>query len=72
MLRGDELAEQTGFELPGGPFETLAGFLMARLGHIPAEGETVTEDGWDFTVTSVDRHRVEQVQVEPPARAEAS
>ncbi|HEY0360473.1 MAG TPA: hemolysin family protein [Mycobacteriales bacterium] len=72
MLRGDELAEQTGFELPDGPFETLAGFLMARLGHIPAEGETVTEDGWDFTVTSVDRHRVEQVQVEPPARAEAS
>jgi CBS domain containing-hemolysin-like protein len=72
MLRGDELAEQTGFELPDGPFETLAGFLMARLGHIPAAGETVSEDGWDFTVTSVDRHRVEQVRVEPPARAEAS
>jgi CBS domain containing-hemolysin-like protein len=72
VLRGDELAEQTGFELPDGPFETLAGFLMARLGHIPVEGEAVSEDGWDFTVTSVDRHRVEQVRVEPPARAEAS
>jgi CBS domain containing-hemolysin-like protein len=72
VLRADELTEQTGFELPEGPFETLAGFLMARLGHIPAAGETVAENGWDFTVTSVDRHRVEQVRVEPPARTEAT
>jgi CBS domain containing-hemolysin-like protein len=69
VLRGDELAEQTGFALPDGPFETLGGFLMARLGHIPDAGETVTEDGWDFTVTSVDRHRVEQVRVSPPAES---
>jgi CBS domain containing-hemolysin-like protein len=67
VLRGDEVAEQTGFTLPDGPFETLAGFLMARLGHIPDVGETVAEGGWDFTVTSVDRHRVEQVRVSPPA-----
>ena len=44
VLRADELAEQTGFRLPEGPYETLAGFLMARLGHIPVAGETV-EDG---------------------------
>ena len=36
---------------------------MARLGHIPVPGETVTEDGWEFTVVEVDRHRVEQVRV---------
>jgi CBS domain containing-hemolysin-like protein len=66
LLRGDELAEQTGFQLPEGPFETLAGFLMARLGHIPVAGERVSEDGWEFTVTSVDRHRVEQVHVSRP------
>ena len=41
VLREDELAEQTGFRLPEGPYETLAGFLMARLGHIPVAGETV-------------------------------
>ena len=38
VLREDELAEQTGFRLPEGPYETLAGFLMARLGHIPVAG----------------------------------
>ncbi|MGH3747523.1 MAG: hemolysin family protein [Micromonosporaceae bacterium] len=67
VLREDELAEQTGFHLPTGPYETLAGFIMAQLGHIPVEGETMTHQGWEFTVTAVDRHRVEQVRVVPPA-----
>jgi CBS domain containing-hemolysin-like protein len=63
LLREDELAERTGFRLPEGPYETLAGFLMARLGHIPVVGETVTEDGWEFTIVEVDRRRIEQVRV---------
>jgi len=63
LLREDELAERTGFQLPEGPYETLAGFLMARLGHIPVVGETVTEDGWEFTVVEVDKRRIEQVRV---------
>jgi CBS domain containing-hemolysin-like protein len=63
VLREDELAELTGFRLPPGPYETLAGFLMARLGHIPARGEKVAEGDWEFTVVEVDRRRVEQVRV---------
>jgi CBS domain containing-hemolysin-like protein len=63
LLREDELAERTGFRLPEGPYETLAGFLMARLGHIPVVGETVAEDGWEFTIVEVDRRRIEQVRV---------
>ncbi|SNT66035.1 Hemolysin, contains CBS domains [Asanoa hainanensis] len=66
MLREDELAELTGFRLPEGPYETLAGFLMARLGHIPVAGETIHETGWEFTVVEVERHRVEQVRVVSP------
>jgi magnesium and cobalt exporter, CNNM family len=66
MLREDELAEQTGFRLPEGPYETLAGFLMARFGHIPVAGETIETDGWEFTVVEVDRHRIEQVRVVCP------
>ncbi|WFF02227.1 hemolysin family protein [Micromonospora sp. WMMD964] len=67
VLRFDEVAEQTGFRLPDGPYETLAGFLMARLGHIPLAGETVEEGGWEFTVVEVERHRIEQVRVLRPA-----
>jgi CBS domain containing-hemolysin-like protein len=66
VLREDELAEQTGFRLPEGPYETLAGFLLARLGHIPVAGETVEEHGYEFTVVEVERHRIEQVRVVRP------
>jgi CBS domain containing-hemolysin-like protein len=66
VLREDELAEQTGFRLPEGPYETLAGFLLARLGHIPVAGETVEEQGFEFTVVEVERHRIEQVRVVRP------
>ncbi|MEH1124003.1 hemolysin family protein [Micromonospora sp. CPCC 206061] len=71
VLREDELQEQTGFRLPEGPYETLAGFLMARLGHIPVVGETVEENGWEFTVVEMDRHRIEQVRVVASEEAHA-
>ncbi|MFY1618590.1 hemolysin family protein [Micromonospora sp. WMMD736] len=71
VLRSDELVEQTGFRLPEGPYETLAGFLLARLGHIPLPGETVDADGWEFTVVEVERHRIEQVRVLRPADPDA-
>ncbi|BAL85275.1 putative integral membrane protein [Actinoplanes missouriensis 431] len=66
LLREDEVLEQTRFRLPEGPYETLAGFLLARLGHIPVVGESLEEDGWEFTVMEVDRHRIEQVRVVAP------
>lgn len=66
MLRADELLEQTGFRPPSGPYETLAGFLMARLGRIPVAGERLVEDGWEFTVVAVERRRVERVRVSRP------
>jgi CBS domain containing-hemolysin-like protein len=71
MLRSDELADLTGFRLPEGPYETLAGFVMARLGHIPTVGEALTYQDWEFTVVEVQRHRVEQVRVGAPARGTA-
>jgi CBS domain containing-hemolysin-like protein len=67
VLREDELAEQTGFHLPEGPYETLAGFLLAQLGHIPVVGEQIEYQGWRFVIIEMDKHRIEQVKVEPPA-----
>jgi CBS domain containing-hemolysin-like protein len=66
VLREDELVELTGFRLPEGPYETLAGFLLARLGHIPIGGEKVVEHGWEFTVVEVERRRIEQVRLVAP------
>jgi CBS domain containing-hemolysin-like protein len=44
-------------------YETIAGFVLNELGHIPAQGEHFTRDGVTFTVTQVDNNRVELVTI---------
>jgi len=46
-------------------FDTLGGFLAARLGRIPKVGEKREEDALRFTVEEADRRRVLRVRVEP-------
>ena len=43
--------------------ETLGGFALARLGHIPMPGERFVWDGWLFEVVDMDRHRVDKLLV---------
>jgi CBS domain containing-hemolysin-like protein len=50
LLRADEVAEATGFAMPGGDFETLAGLVLAELGRIPNVGDGVTVAGTRLTV----------------------
>jgi putative hemolysin len=45
-------------------FETLAGFLLYKLGHIPKPGEAVEYEGRRFTVEEVNRNRITRVRVE--------
>ena len=45
-------------------FETLAGFLLSRLGYIPTPGEKVEQGGRRFTVLEMDRNRIARVRVE--------
>jgi CBS domain containing-hemolysin-like protein len=66
-LRTDEVEERTGFAMPEGPYETLAGLVLARLGHLPRVGERAIVDGWTLTVSAMERHRVEQVALTAPA-----
>ncbi|WP_034271917.1 hemolysin family protein [Haloechinothrix halophila] len=63
QLRPDELADATGFEMPEGDYETVAGLVLTLLGEIPAQGEYVDVDGWRLTVTSMDRHRIAELSV---------
>lgn len=44
-------------------YETVAGFVLAALGHIPAEGEQFTRDGVTVTVTKVEGNRIEVVTI---------
>lgn len=63
LLRGDELAEATGFRMPDGDYETLAGLVLVRLGRIPEVNDEVKVDGWRITVMRMDRHRVAELRV---------
>jgi CBS domain containing-hemolysin-like protein len=64
VLRPDELAEITGLQVPEeGPYETLGGLIMARLGRIPVEGDVVDVDGVHLEVERMDGRRVERVGV---------
>jgi putative hemolysin len=59
-----DLASQYGIELPGDAgFETLAGFLLFRLGYIPAPGESVTYESRTFIVQEMDRNRIARVKI---------
>jgi CBS domain containing-hemolysin-like protein len=45
-------------------FETLAGFILFRLGVIPSPGESVEEGDLKFTVLEMDKNRIVKVKVE--------
>ncbi len=59
-----QLHEETGVELPPSrDYVTLAGFVMARLGRIPARGDRVPMEGADLTVVAMQGHRIESVRL---------
>ncbi len=69
-----DLETQYGIEVPGeAGFETVAGFLLFRLGDIPVEGDTIEYGDRRFTVLEMDRNRIARVKIErlavpePPA-----
>jgi putative hemolysin len=59
----DELTERLGVEIEREGFETIGGYLMSRLGRVPAVGEHIIEDGLDIEVLEAERRRVLKVRV---------
>ena len=65
-----DLETQMQWRLPReGGIETLAGFLLMRLGHIPEVGESVEFEGRKLTVVEMDGRRISTVRVEPMEEA---
>ncbi|MFD9379844.1 hemolysin family protein [Streptomyces sp. NPDC059999] len=65
-IRVDEL-EEIGFDVPEGPYETVAGLLASVLERIPVEGDIVRLDGWELAVLDIDHHRADRVSILAPA-----
>ena len=65
-LSVSELEELLDTELPEGDYDTVAGFVLDQLGHIPEEGEVaaVQFENLTFTVKEMDDLRIENILVE--------
>jgi CBS domain containing-hemolysin-like protein len=73
----DDLNELLGTHLTKDLADTVGGYLYGTLGHVPAEGEQVSVEGWVLTVEMVTGRRIRRVrarraQVEPAEEKEAN
>ena len=60
----EALADETGIALEEGDFDTVAGFVLAHMGSVPAEHEGFEHDGYLFTVVKASPNRIEAVRIE--------
>jgi putative hemolysin len=66
LLNLDDFTEVTGLLLPDGPYETVAGYVLAELGRLPQVGDTVEVEGRTLTVVELDGRRISRILVSPP------
>ncbi len=62
----EEVEETLNITFPEGEYETIGGFIMSEIGHIPTEDEeaVVEFSGYKLTVKEVDERRIERVLAE--------
>jgi CBS domain containing-hemolysin-like protein len=65
----DKVAERLDVKIEREGFETVGGFLLARLGRVPAVGESFEIDGLTVEIVEVERRRVNKIRMRrtPPA-----
>jgi len=59
----DDLEDHLEVTLPEGDFDSVGGFMLDRLGHLPTVGESVRWGDLEFTVESVSENRIERVRI---------
>lgn len=64
MTNLEDFAEDYGIELPEGPYETVAGFIVATLGKLPEVGQSVAVDGHLLIIDAVEGRRVARLRIE--------
>ncbi len=70
LMTLEEFEQSTGCPLPEGPYDTVAGFLMAQLGHLPQLGDRVLVDLPNRDGEAADR-RIELAVIELDGRRAA-
>ena len=57
LISVEDLRDDSGLDIPEGPYETASGFVMHFLGHIPREGDVASVNGIRITVLSMEGKR---------------
>ena len=61
-MPADEMADLLGIRLPERrDYETVAGFVLSIMHHLPDTGEWVDDHGWRFEVVDLDARRIDKV-----------
>ncbi|HVZ20045.1 MAG TPA: transporter associated domain-containing protein, partial [Vicinamibacterales bacterium] len=59
----DDLRERLGVDIEPAGFETVGGYILARLGRVPALGERLELDGLVIDVLEAERRRIHKVRI---------
>jgi len=70
-MRIEEANEEMDLNLPAGEYETVAGFVLHLLGHIPRNGEQVRYKGLKM-VTRMHGHKIEEILLTKEKRGTAA
>jgi len=63
-MQADEFQDRIGVPIPkDAKFETVAGFVLAELNHLPVVGEKFERGPWKFEVIDLDGRRIDKVLV---------
>ena len=59
----DELSERLGLDIRDGDFETVGGYVLARVGRVPAPTERFAFDGLEIEILEAERRRIHKVRI---------
>ena len=62
----DELRDRLGLDIESEGFETVGGYVLSRVGRVPAVGETLDIDGLSVEVLEAERRRIHKVRIRKP------
>ena len=62
-MRLDDANEKLNLDLPEGEYETVAGFVLSLMGHIPKEGEQLKYNNLKLVVTEMKGVKIERILV---------
>lgn len=59
----DYINEKYNLEIPSGDYETIGGYITNRIGRIPAQGENITLDNFNFLIARANHVKVDLVKL---------